>query len=149
MFRSTSQGHKLSIVLLRLTRLYMSRLAPIAQKYDLTVDQLLVLFRLAQTEQPVLISELAKSAVVQQPAVSKMVPKFKNRDLIHVAKSNHDRRKTYISISKEGRALLGEMQNRLSRTMLPFLMSLSTERQSEFLELSEALIEKFEAQGKL
>ena len=145
MFQSTSQGQKLSIVLLRLTRLYMSRLGPIAQKYDLTVDQFLVLFRLAQKERPISISELAESAVVQQPAISKMVPKFTDRGLIHVVKPNHDRRKTYISISKDGRALLGELQNRLTRTMLPFLMGLSTEHQSEFLKLSEALIEKIEA----
>ena len=149
MFAFTPQGQKLSMVLLRLTRLYTSRLGPITQKYDLTVDQFFVLLRLADAQNPISISELSEHAFVQQPAVTKMMPKFLQRNLVSALKPNQDRRKTMVAITGEGRALLGEIQNRITRNMLPFLMAVPYDVQVEFLKHSEHLIAKIESSGNL
>ena len=143
----TPQHLKLAMSLLRLTRLYHARLNNTASEYRLTADQILTLHMLAQAKKPMTVTEISQKSPVNQPAVSKMVKIFESGGYIRRFRISNDKRKTHIEISDLGRSLVGEVQNRIARQILPYLATLDakslTTLESASTQLSEKLSAKF------
>ena len=138
--QKNSQAHQLSYTLLQLTRLYLARLNVVAGKYGITPDQLLILHTLSATEGRWTIGKITRLVAVQQPAVSKAMMQFERRQLVASFTSSTDKRKKEIEITPAGRALLGEIQNRLAHNLLPFLTQLEEQELATMNLLSQRVI---------
>ena len=142
-FDQNTQSVRLSFLMLRLTRLYLKRLGDIAQEYQLSTDQILVLHFLGQTDDAFSIGKIAWQVPVQQPAVTKIVKKFENTGWVELVDGGNDRRVKKVKITADGHAKMGEIQNRLARNMLPFFGALDLEMKSNLAQVSERLIRVF------
>ena len=145
MFSRTPQNLKLAMSLMRLTRFYNARLNQTASKYQLTSDQVLVLHLLAQANAPLTVSKLSDRSTVNQPAVSKMMKRFESLGYIAKIHVSNDRRKTLIKITDAGHGLLGEIQNRVARNIIPLLASLDEETRASLERASNELSQKLSA----
>ncbi|MEM7241390.1 MAG: MarR family transcriptional regulator [Pseudomonadota bacterium] len=145
MFSRAHKYQKLSMTLMRLTRAYHTRLSIIAAKYDLTADQLLVLHALATTNSPLSIGKLSAKSIVQQPAITKMAKQFELRGLITIRPSPSDKRKTLVTITPTGLSLIGEIQNRITRNILPFITGLDEPSRETLASATEQLVKNLSA----
>ena len=130
---------------MRLTRVYHARLQHTASHYALTADQLLVLHIIVQSNSAISITQIAQKSIVQQPAVTKMVISFETLGYVTVARDEGDKRKTLVEITDAGRSLVGEIQNRLARQILPFLMTLDESALKTLENASDQLVRKLTA----
>ncbi|WP_136442597.1 homoprotocatechuate degradation operon regulator HpaR [Pacificoceanicola onchidii] len=97
----------LPIALLRARETLMERFRPMLHRLDVTEQQWRVL-RVLDENEAVDATELAESAAILAPSLSRILKAMDARGFIHLRKAPDDGRKTLISLSKAGRDFLAK-----------------------------------------
>lgn len=96
------------MTLLRAREVIMAHFRPMLARHDITEQQWRVLRELAQGG-PLEATELAKRASILPPSLTRIVKSMKERKLITRSKVKGDGRRTMLTISSNGLALIKDL----------------------------------------
>ncbi|MGI9607075.1 MAG: homoprotocatechuate degradation operon regulator HpaR [Acidimicrobiales bacterium] len=102
-----SFGLSLPMALLRARENAMRSFRPMLAEHDLTEQQWRVLRALTAADEPVEVSALADQTSLHAPSVSRILVKLESRSLISRQAVSHDQRRSAISLTEVGRAVVG------------------------------------------
>lgn len=137
----TPRRRSLTIHLLRVREKIRKDFLPVLAEFKLSNQQWRIL-RLLYDQGPSGVSQIAEECVLMQPSVVKMIPRLEAQGYVTRQKVEGDRRRTDVSITAEGRALverilpsldriLGHLEKRLGGDLLDRLCAVLDEVDSK------------------
>ncbi|MBP0481261.1 homoprotocatechuate degradation operon regulator HpaR [Sagittula salina] len=126
----------LPIALLRAREAVMDRFRPMLREIDLTEAQWRVL-RVLQEAPGIEPSHLAQEAVILAPSLTRVLKVLETRGVIILEKHPQDRRRTRVSLTEQGHALLTEAAQESARIYQRLETELGKERITTLLDLLE------------
>lgn len=108
-FASPEQEALLNI--LRTSDQFQNRLGRLFREYDLTPSQYNVLRILRGEGKPMPCREIAQRTIQVVPAITGLIDRLENQELVRRARCNQDRRVVYIEITTKGKKLLKQMDD--------------------------------------
>jgi DNA-binding MarR family transcriptional regulator len=126
----------------------LTRLLMRSGSRELTRTELGLLSTLAQ--QPRRITQLAESEALTQPAISKLVDKLADRDLVERGRATDDGRVVLVSISSEGLSLLASVRTQTRALLREVAAELSDDDLGALVtagEVLERLIRALQREG--
>ena len=101
-----SFDESLPMALLHAREAAMTHFRPILAKHDLTEQQWRILRALSAQDAPIEVGDLAAQTSLLAPSVTRILSNLERRRLIERQTVEHDQRRSAISLSKPGRALV-------------------------------------------
>lgn len=98
---------------IRETRDLVARLLPVLRDAGLSLEAYLALTSLQASPQGLSMSELAKSTGATPPTLTRHIDNLATRSMVYREIDVRDRRSTLIHVSKIGRAMIAELEERL------------------------------------
>jgi homoprotocatechuate degradation regulator HpaR len=108
-FEPRDTRSSLPIALLRAREAVMARFRPMLAGHGLTEQQWRVLRALAEYEE-LEVSQLADKAVILGPSLSRILRNFETLGLVAKRRDGADRRRYWLQLSDEGRAVIARVQ---------------------------------------
>ncbi len=113
-------------------RFYTRQIGLLAKGYldsPFTLAEVRVLYELAHRESPA-AAEIAKSLGLDAGYLSRMLQRFRKRDLVARKGSDQDARRSHLSLTKKGRAAFGTIEAKSESGVREMLECLSVEQQT-------------------
>ncbi|MGZ3743112.1 MAG: MarR family winged helix-turn-helix transcriptional regulator [Pseudobdellovibrionaceae bacterium] len=118
------------------------------KKIGLSAAQLFVLQKIAESDKPLSINELAKRTLTHQSSVSVVVAKLMKSKMVERLASKEDARAVEIRLSKKGRELVTENLPLIQERLVEGISRLSPVERNGLVKGLNALIEKAGLQGE-
>jgi DNA-binding MarR family transcriptional regulator len=106
----------------------------------LSTAQIYVLQKLKESNRPLTVNELAEATLTHQSSVSVVVSKLVHRKLIDRAADKQDSRSVRLSITGEGKYLLGKSPTSIQERLTKALAKMTAKERKGLVEGLQALI---------
>ncbi|WP_339726907.1 MarR family transcriptional regulator [uncultured Gimesia sp.] len=123
--------------LLRTSDQFQNRLGKLFREYRLTCSQYNVLRILRGEGQPLPSLEIASRMVQVVPAITGLVDRLEEQELVERKRCKKDRRVVYVAITAKGEQLLNQMDQRVSEQHTQLIGHLT---RNELKELNRLLV---------
>ncbi|HEY8053475.1 MAG TPA: MarR family transcriptional regulator [Steroidobacteraceae bacterium] len=117
------------------------RLAPL----ELSAAQFIVIATLAAGEEPMSASDLCKGISYDAGAMTRMLDRLQDKQLLTRARCTHDRRLTYLELTDEGRAAYPRMREISMNVLNRFLRGFTRQEGRQLEVLLSRMLENAQA----
>jgi homoprotocatechuate degradation regulator HpaR len=135
------------MALLHAREAVMTHFRPMLARHDITEQQWRAMRELAE-KGPMEASELAERASIRPPSLTRIIRTLEERKFIRRSKVERDGRRTMLSISPEGLALIEELAPERVRIYDAIKKRFGSEEHDKLLDLLEALIRSERGAGQ-
>ncbi|MGP6086524.1 homoprotocatechuate degradation operon regulator HpaR [Antarctobacter jejuensis] len=140
-FPLSATQRTLPIALLRAREAVMERFRPMLREIDITEQQWRVL-RVVQEVEEIDATQLARTACVLAPSLTRILKALEARDLIELRRDSADRRRALVRLTPTGTALLHAAAQDSARIYAGIEERLGADRIADLLDALEAVTEE-------
>ena len=140
-------SRSLPMALLRAREAVMNRFRPMLRDYDLTEQQWRVLRALTKYD-GIEVTELAARSYILMPSLSRILQFLEARGLISRRPAANDQRRSVISITAEGQALIAEVGPHSEAHYAEIRQAFGEDKMEELYHLLDELLDALNEEGK-
>lgn len=112
------------------------------KRLGVSAAQLFILQKIAASETPPSINNLAEATFTHQSSVSVVVSKLVRRKLIERVRSKQDSRAVELQLSKQGSAVLGKSPGSIQKRLMDAVADMSEQERRGLIEGLQILVKK-------